>query len=95
MYVCMYVCKVRKYDNSKGINVCMYVCMYVCMNELGGNRSTRLGNEDGGVSAIGAGAAVELPARATHRQTPSGHGPDQLIVPFILIRAATHLKFYF
>ena len=45
--------------------VSMYVCMCVCMcvNELGWNRSTRLGNEDGGVSAIGAGAAVELPAR--------------------------------
>lgn len=59
------------------------------MYELGGNRPTHLGNEDGGVSAIGAGAAVELPARATHRQTPPGHGADQLIVPFLLIRAAT------
>ena len=58
-----------------------------CMCELGWNCPTRLGNEDGGVSAVGAGAAVELSAWATHRQTSPGHGPDQLFVSFLLIRA--------
>ncbi len=65
--------------------VCIYVCMYVCtiwpdewMLVVDWHRPAHLGNESGGVSAVRAGATVELPARATHCETPPGHGPDQL-----------------